>query len=177
MADTSDGQVPAPKPLGINEDHWVSRSLLTRVRLVVQRPVFRLIRGMTMGARTAVIDGEGRFLLVKATYAPGWIFPGGGVERGEACEDSARRELLEEAGIIAKGPLQLFGIFNNDAEMKGDHLAFYVLREFEAMAFRPNMEIADVRFFAADDLPERVNGGSRRRIAELVAGTTPSLIW
>jgi ADP-ribose pyrophosphatase YjhB (NUDIX family) len=170
MSDTS-------KALGINEDHRVSRSPLTKLRILVTRPILRLTRGMTLGSRTAVIDKGGRFLLVKQTYAPGWIFPGGGVERGEDCETAARREVLEEAAVSATGPLSLVGIFNNHKEMRGDHLAFYVLREFKQLQFTPNMEIADARFFHVDDMPERMNGGTRRRIAELISGAPPAADW
>jgi 8-oxo-dGTP pyrophosphatase MutT (NUDIX family) len=170
MADTS-------KALGINEDHRVSRSPVTKLRILLTRPILRMTRGMTLGSRTAVIDGQGRFMLVKQTYAPGWIFPGGGVERGETCEEAARREVEEEAAIFATGPLQLKGIFSNHHEMRGDHLAFYVLRDFEQKPFVPNMEIADARFFHPDELPERMNGGTRRRIEEMVRGVAPSLLW
>jgi 8-oxo-dGTP pyrophosphatase MutT (NUDIX family) len=175
MADTS--KATAGQKLGIDEDHAISRSPLTRFRLMLVRPVIRLTRGMTLGARVAVIDAEGRFLLVKQTYTSGWIFPGGGVERGEACEESARREVWEEAAIVPIGPLALYGFFNNHRNMRGDHLAFYTLREFEQKPFVPNREIADARFFAVDDLPARVEGGSRRRIAELAEGAARSLIW
>jgi 8-oxo-dGTP pyrophosphatase MutT (NUDIX family) len=170
MPDTS-------KPLHVNEDHRVSRSILTRVRIVLTRPILRLTRGMTLGSRTAVIDAEGRFMLVKQTYAPGWIFPGGGVERGETCETAALREIEEEAAIYAKGSLEFKGIFSNEREMRGDHLAFYVLRDFEQRAFEPNFEIADARFFHAHDLPEKLNGGTRRRIAEMIDGVPPTLHW
>jgi 8-oxo-dGTP pyrophosphatase MutT (NUDIX family) len=170
MADTSKG-------LGVDEDHRISRSPLTKLRIALMRPVFRLSRGMTLGSRTAVIDAEGRFLLVKQTYTPGWIFPGGGVERGEACETAALRELEEEAGILVKEPPSLIGIFNNNHGMKGDHLAFFVVRAFKQKPFSPNLEIADAKFFHVKDLPERVEGGSRRRIDEIVSGRKPSLEW
>jgi 8-oxo-dGTP pyrophosphatase MutT (NUDIX family) len=170
MSETSEG-------LRINEDHRISRSLVTKLRIAVMRPLFRLTRGMTLGSRTAVIDGEGRFLLVKQTYTSGWIFPGGGVERGEACETAALRELEEEAAVFARGALEFKGIFSNHAEMRGDHLAFYILRDFEQRGFKSNMEIADARFFHAHDLPERVNGGSRRRIIEIVENKPASLLW
>lgn len=163
--------------LGLNEDHRTSRSPLTKLRLLLARPFIRLTRSMTLGARVAVIDGQGRFLLVKQTYTSGWIFPGGGVERGEACEEAALREVEEEAAIVPKGPLLLYGFYNNHNGMRGDHLAFYVLRDFELRPFTSNAEIADARFFDSSDLPNRVEGGSRRRIAELLEGVPRSLQW
>jgi 8-oxo-dGTP pyrophosphatase MutT (NUDIX family) len=132
---------------------------------------------MTLGSRTAVIDAQGRFLLVKQTYTPGWIFPGGGVERAEACETAALRELQEEAGIVAKEKPVLIGMFNNHHGMRGDHLAFFIVRKYEQEKFVPNREIADVQFFDVRNLPEKVEGGSRRRIEEIIAGRTPSLEW
>lgn len=165
------------RALGVNEEHSISRSPLTKLRLMMVRPVMRWTRGMTLGSRTAVIDGQGRFMLVKQTYTPGWIFPGGGVERGETCLQAALREVEEEAAIFAKGPLHLVGIFSNHQQMAGDHLAFYMLRDFEQREFKSNLEIADARFFSLDELPERVNAGTRRRIEELTQNLPHPEFW
>jgi 8-oxo-dGTP pyrophosphatase MutT (NUDIX family) len=170
MADTSDG-------LAVNQDHRVSRSFVTRLRLAVSKPLWHMTRGMLLGARVAVIDSEGRYLLVKHTYTRGWIFPGGGVERGESCEEAALREIREEAAVTATGPLQLHGVHSNHQALAGDHLAFFILRDYMQQPFQPTLEIADARFFAANNLPEHVDGGSRRRIAEMLAGTRPSFNW
>jgi ADP-ribose pyrophosphatase YjhB (NUDIX family) len=163
--------------LGINEDHKTSRSLLTKLRLALAPTWLRWARGMTLGSRTAVIDTQGRIMLVKQTYTPGWIFPGGGVERGETCVEAARREVEEEAAIFATGSFQLLGMFSNDGRMRGDHLAFFVLKDFEQRAFAPNMEIADARFFSPDNLPERMEGGTHRRILELTQKLPHSEYW
>jgi 8-oxo-dGTP pyrophosphatase MutT (NUDIX family) len=153
------------------------KSLLSRLRLAVSKPYFRWSRGMTLGARVAVIDRQDRVLLVKHTYAPGWILPGGGVERGESCLAAAEREVWEEAAVRPKGPFELHGVFSNHADFPGDHLVVYVLRHFEQETFKASMEIADARFFARGQLPDTVTAGSRRRIAEILDGAPVSAFW
>ncbi len=105
-------------------------------------------RRMVLGVRVAVLDEE-RVLLLRHTYLPGWHFPGGGVEPGEAAADAAARETLEETGVSAAEPLQLFGLYHNVHEATNrDHLAFFVCRQFRVeRAFRRNVEIAEIGWF------------------------------
>ena len=58
--------------------------------------------GRTEGAHLLVHDDEGRVLVVRTTYlGPGWMLPGGRVERGETPHAAAERETREETGIEA----------------------------------------------------------------------------
>ncbi|MFT3672360.1 NUDIX domain-containing protein [Aestuariivirga sp.] len=141
------------------------------------RKYLRWKRSLTLGARVAVIDGQGQFLLVKQSYAPGWLFPGGGVEFGETCEEAALRELHEEAEVTPTGPLSLHGVFSNHSAFPGDHLVIYTLREFTWNGFRPTSEILEARFFAPHALPEDTTGSTRRRIAEIRGEAPLSLEW
>ncbi len=131
---------------------------------------------MTLGARVAALR-DGKVMLVKQSYAPGWILPGGGVERGETLLQAALREAREEAGLIAEGPLQLHGIFLNDAVFRGDHVALYVMREFSRKEWSPDAEIVDARFFPTSELPENVTAASRRRLSEILDGVPVSEYW
>jgi len=54
----------------------------------------------TEGAHVLVTDDAGRILVVRTTYlGPGWMLPGGRVERGETPHAAAAREVLEETGM------------------------------------------------------------------------------
>ncbi|MEU3772528.1 NUDIX domain-containing protein [Streptomyces sp. NPDC032472] len=53
----------------------------------------------TVAAGVLLFDDEDRVLLVDPTYKPGWEFPGGVVEAGEAPARAGVREVAEELGI------------------------------------------------------------------------------
>ena len=56
--------------------------------------------GRTEGAHLLVEDELGRVLVVRTTYmGPGWMLPGGRVERGETPEAAGVRETREETGF------------------------------------------------------------------------------
>jgi ADP-ribose pyrophosphatase YjhB (NUDIX family) len=143
----------------------------------LQQRVHRLRRGLTLGARGVVLDAENRVLLVRHTYSPGWLFPGGGVEYGETAELALARELLEEAAITYEGRPTLFGFYSNHARFPGDHLALYVIRKFRQGAWRPSAEIADAQFFAPGELPPDTTPATRRRLAEVAEGRAPDWHW
>jgi 8-oxo-dGTP pyrophosphatase MutT (NUDIX family) len=147
----------------------VSRALL--------HPWFRLRRGLTLGVRVVVRDEGGRILLVRHRYAPGWLFPGGGVEREETAEAAARRELVEEAGIIAQGALSLFALYANEDNFPGDHIALFLAGAYQTVARKASAEIAEAGFFSPDALPPGVTGGTLRRLAEIAGQRPPDGHW
>ncbi|MGW8724844.1 NUDIX domain-containing protein, partial [Streptomyces sp. NPDC055808] len=53
----------------------------------------------TLAAGVLLFDEHDRVLLVDPTYKPGWEFPGGVVERGEAPARAGVREVEEELGV------------------------------------------------------------------------------
>ncbi|NBM14745.1 NUDIX hydrolase [Streptomyces sp. GC420] len=53
----------------------------------------------TLAAGVLLFDEQDRVLLVDPTYKPGWEFPGGVVEAGEAPARAGMREVAEEIGI------------------------------------------------------------------------------
>lgn len=147
------------------------------VRKALQR-YWRWQRALTLGVRGMVFDEAGRVLLIRQTYTPGWLFPGGGVERRETMLEALRRELMEEANVALRGPPDLFGVFSNEAAFPGDHVALYVVREWsQAHPPQPNFEIAEAGFFSPDALPAGTTAGTRRRLDEYANRLTPGETW
>ena len=139
---------------------------------------WRIARGMTLGVRGVVVDGEGKVFLIQHTYVSGWHLPGGGVEAGETFLEALKRELMEEGRIELAAEPDLHGLFFNSHVSRRDHVAIYIVRQFRQDRLpEPNREIAACGFFAADALPAETTLGTRLRIAEVLDGKTPIATW
>ncbi len=150
------------------------RRLLSRAIL---RPWWLLSRGLTLGVR-AVVARDGKVLLVRHSYLPGWYLPGGGVERGESMLDALAHELRDEGNIVLEGPPRLFGIYFNAREHRGDHVILFVAGEWRQEGeFKPNAEILEARFFPLDSLPDGTTSATRRRLAEVFQGAPRDERW
>ena len=139
---------------------------------------WRFARGMTLGVRGIVVDGDDRVFLVKHSYVSGWHLPGGGVEPGESMVDALRRELAEEGSIELVGEPVLLGLFFNSHVSRRDHVAVYLIRDFRQNGSpEPNREIVACGFFEAGALPEETTAGTRLRISEALHGKTQIGTW
>lgn len=142
------------------------------------RPIWRLRRGLTLGAQGAIIDQDNRILLVRHSYRPGWFFPGGGVEWYETIETALARELEEEVGVSLTEAPQLHGVFANFASFPGDHIAVFVVRHWRRREdYYRKGEIAEARMFERQDLPEETDRGTRVRLAEIFDRAPINPLW
>ena len=154
------------------------QSIRERLKLRLMHWGFLLTRPMSLGVRGIVIDADDKVLLVRHGYVSGWHFPGGGVEVGETCLESLKRELEEEARIAIEGPPVLHGLFFNTQTSQRDHVAAYVVRSFRILGERPpDWEIAEAGFFPRLALPEGTTRATRARLAEIFDSAPLSERW
>ena len=134
-------------------------------------------RRTTFGARAMLVDGK-KVLLIKHTYAAGWTFPGGGVEVGDSALATAKKELFEEAGYEVEDCGRILSVYHNIEASRRDHVALFVFKAFsQTRPFAPNAEIADMGWFATNDLPPDTTDATRRRIGEYFDGVAIDEIW
>jgi 8-oxo-dGTP pyrophosphatase MutT (NUDIX family) len=139
---------------------------------------WRFSRGLTLGVRGLVLDGEGRVFLVKHSYVAGWHLPGGGVEKGETLLGALARELREEGNIELSATPVLHAIYFNRRISSRDHVALYIVRSFQQTAPpQPNHEIVAHGFFSMQNLPSDTSPATQARITEVVTGRAASETW
>jgi 8-oxo-dGTP pyrophosphatase MutT (NUDIX family) len=126
-----------------------------------------LFRPKLLGVRVMLIQ-NGQVLLVRQTYLPGWFMPGGGVKRNETLEEAVRREAQEEVGAEMKS-LELIGAYTNFEGHKSDHNILFLCTDF-TFSGQSDREIAEVRFFPLDALPDNIWPGHRQRLDEYRSG-------
>lgn len=150
------------------------RSLFSRLL----HSYFLMSRGLTLGVRAMVRSADGKFLLVRHTYTPGWHFPGGGVEKGQTTESALHRELLQETGLELVGRPVLHGVFYNGKVSKRDHVLAYLCEVRGDVARKPaSVEIAEIGYFDLASPPVDTDPGTLRRMREIVEGLGQSACW
>jgi 8-oxo-dGTP pyrophosphatase MutT (NUDIX family) len=119
-------------------------------------------RPRTYGAHALALTAQGRIILVKLWYAPGWRFPGGGRNADEAALDAALRELREEIGMTAHGAADLACELEEVVDFRSDNCSIVVVRDVEYRPKRWNWEVQAVREVSPDDLPADLSPQARR---------------
>lgn len=124
---------------------------------------WRLLRPISIGVRMVVLR-DGAVLLVRHTYQSGWFLPGGGLNRGETPREAAEREAYEEAGVRCRTPARLVDLASSFIGGKSDHVAIFLTTDFEVTEPPDRWEIAEVKWFDLNELPDDLHENTRRRI-------------
>jgi ADP-ribose pyrophosphatase YjhB (NUDIX family) len=114
----------------------------------------------------AVIDANGRILLIKRADNRKWAMPGGALAVDETPAEGVIREVQEETGLKCK-PISLVGIF--DSRITGSetphHLYQLLILCETSGSTKPvktayhGIEVLDVRWFDEENLPENIGLG------------------
>lgn len=122
-------------------------------------------RTLIQCAGSIIVENEqGQVLLGRRTDNHMWGYMGGSIEIDEKVEDCARRELFEEAGLIAD-EMELFMV-NSGPEVhyiypNGDEVSnveiIYLCRKYHGELKAQEDEVEELRFFDIDEVPEEIS--------------------
>lgn len=88
--------IPAER---LDADAAALRQLLEEARTGDRLSYLQRLPAKRMGVGVVFTDDAGRVLLVRPTYRPEWLVPGGIVERNESPQEACHREVGEELGL------------------------------------------------------------------------------
>lgn len=148
----------------------------------LRNAVFRLymsVRALwapvALGVAALVTDDQGRVLLVRHSYSPGWRLPGGGVGRGEPPAHTILRELGEEVGLCG-GSADFVSLHSRKAGWVTNVVALYRVTGGR-VNFRPNLEIREICFADPRQPPDGTSPATLRRLAEFTGEVPLSPYW
>jgi ADP-ribose pyrophosphatase YjhB (NUDIX family) len=138
----------------------------------LRAPVFDRPTPLSVGD-AAVIDDDGRILLVQRADNRKWAMPGGALAVGETPAEGVVREALEETGVRCE-PVSLVGVFDSRlcGSVSRHHLYQFVflckpLDGGEAVGTPSHaIEVLGTRWFPEHNLPDDIDPGHVSRIPE-----------
>jgi ADP-ribose pyrophosphatase YjhB (NUDIX family) len=145
---------------------------LLRLIYRIYRLHWWITRPFVVGVRIILVQDD-KVLLVRHTYQQHWYFPGGAVKRGETLVEAAKREAMEESGVLLLEAPHLLGIYSSFNEGKSDHIAVFACENFQLGKATDRWEIDACQFFSLTTLPADLSPACKRRLEEYQTGDRP----
>jgi ADP-ribose pyrophosphatase YjhB (NUDIX family) len=139
-----------------------------RIAVRLRNTYWLVTRPKLIGVRVLIVEHDAVLLVRHRAGRRPWSLPGGGVKGGERLVDAAAREAREETGVEVR-MVYLHGVFDNFHHNTTNCITVFVAVPLNPPHIRHSLEIAEARYFPLDALPDGLEHGSRRRIAEYVA--------
>ena len=122
----------------------------------LRRLITRAVSPSWMAGAVALIEWDGRWLMVDPVYREGWTLPGGLIDRGETPAAAIKRELVEELGI----DVDVDGVepwILMDTAMRRIDVVFHatIVGDLDPSSITIRTpELVAVGWFSPDDLPQ-----------------------
>ncbi len=128
-----------------------------------------------LAASVAIIHLE-QILLIKREDVEMWALPSGQVEPGESLSQAAIREVGEETGLEVE-LTRLVGIYSFPHWLGGNHTVLFAATSIRGQLKAQAGEVLEVKYFAAEDIPEDIIWWHRQRINDALKGIGGSVTW
>jgi len=130
----------------------------------------KAVRLRSAGAVVVKGEGEGlRVAVMRSGYGT-WVFPKGGIEEGEAPEETARREVCEEIGLTEIELRSPLGWTEHEFERGGERyrkrVDWFLFQAGPGAELRPDREenALDCGWLAPEQALPLLSHGSQRRL-------------
>lgn len=124
---------------------------------------------LTAGTGLLVFNDRNEVLMQLRTDYNAWGFPGGAMELGESFEETAKRELYEETGLIIED-MKMIDILSGKDTFRtypnGDQLyditAVFEIRKFSGEPKVSDDESKELKWFSLENLPSNLSPMSEK---------------
>jgi ADP-ribose pyrophosphatase YjhB (NUDIX family) len=113
---------------------------------------------------TIVLNEKNEILLIHRSDNSCWSLPAGCLELGESIEDGARREVLEETGLVLRR-IEFVGVYSGKnmhyTYPNGDEIyavtSVFKSNDYIGTITPDGVESKDVKFFNKNDIPQHLH--------------------